>query len=85
MHTHSAYKTIHTVLQRELPEAIAFRGLLYRACDPIYANTRDLLTGEGNAVMICAVSLRLTRHVRFMTSYPIIAATCRAASAFFSA
>jgi RES domain-containing protein len=48
MHTHPAYKSIHVVLQRELPAAIAFHGVLYRACDPIYANTRDLLTGEGS-------------------------------------
>lgn len=26
----------------------ACRGILYRACDPAYANTRDLLTGEGS-------------------------------------
>jgi RES domain-containing protein len=31
-----------------LPTAAPFRGILYRACDPTYANTRDLLTGEGS-------------------------------------
>jgi RES domain-containing protein len=48
MHAHPHYKTIHTALQRTLPSAIAFHGILYRACDPMYANTRDLLTGEGS-------------------------------------
>jgi RES domain-containing protein len=27
--------------------AVKFHGVLYRACTPVYANTRDLLTGEG--------------------------------------
>lgn len=26
----------------------SFRGTLYRVSDPTYANTRDLLTGEGS-------------------------------------
>ena len=50
MHTHPAYKNIHAVLQHELPAAIGFHGILYRACDPFYANTRDLLTGEGSRI-----------------------------------
>ncbi len=48
MLTHRAYKRIHAALRCELSTAIAFRGILYRACDPIFANTRDLLTGEGS-------------------------------------
>lgn len=48
MHVHSAYKAIHKALRLEMTAARAFRGVLYRACDPIYANARDLLTGEGS-------------------------------------
>jgi len=47
MIAHTSYKTFHAALQGVLPAANAFRGVLYRACDPIHANTRDLLTGEG--------------------------------------
>ena len=44
---HPDYKEFRAALRDALPTAIAFRGTLYRACDPVYANTRDLLTGEG--------------------------------------
>lgn len=48
MHPHPAFATIKTALALALPGAIRFRGILYRACDPIYANTNDLLAGEGS-------------------------------------
>jgi hypothetical protein len=39
---------LETALELVLPGANQFRGILYRACDPIYANTNDLLTGGGS-------------------------------------
>jgi RES domain-containing protein len=48
MHPHPAFDTIKTALELILPGANRFRGVLYRACDPIYANTNDLLTGDGS-------------------------------------
>jgi RES domain-containing protein len=48
MHAHPDHKIHVTALQRVLTHAIPFRGILYRACDPTYANARDLLTGEGS-------------------------------------
>jgi RES domain-containing protein len=45
---HPNYKAIHEAVRRVLPNATPFRGILYRACDPTYANTRDLLTGDGS-------------------------------------
>jgi RES domain-containing protein len=48
MHQHAAYERIRGALLDALPMATAFHGVLYRACDPIYANTRDLLRGEGS-------------------------------------
>ena len=48
--THPAYKSIHAALQSKLPTVSAFHGVLYRACDPLYANMRDLLTGEGSRI-----------------------------------
>ncbi|HWE94329.1 MAG TPA: RES domain-containing protein [Tepidisphaeraceae bacterium] len=48
MREHPAHTIIHTALQRLIPVASGFHGVLYRACDPIYANTKDLLTGEGS-------------------------------------
>jgi len=45
---HPAHQGFLVALRRVLPAAIAFHGNLYRACDPTYANTRDLLTGEGS-------------------------------------
>src|ERR1700733_12546350 len=45
---HPDHKIHFTALQRVLTHAIGFRGTLYRACDPTYANARDLLTGEGS-------------------------------------
>src|SRR5207249_5682069 len=45
---HPDYQLFKSKLQRHLPDAISFKGTLYRACEPIYANTRDLLTGEGS-------------------------------------
>jgi RES domain-containing protein len=42
------YKRIQKTLKRAMPLAIPFQGTLYRVCDPLYANTRDLLTGEGS-------------------------------------
>ncbi|HUB27149.1 MAG TPA: RES family NAD+ phosphorylase [Tepidisphaeraceae bacterium] len=35
-------------MKRSSASAAGFRGRLYRACAPIYANTGDLLTGEGS-------------------------------------
>jgi RES domain-containing protein len=35
-------------LRLVLPQVRAFRGVLYRACDPAWANSRDLLTGDGS-------------------------------------
>jgi RES domain-containing protein len=48
MRSHPSYKALHTALGKALPGVAVFRGILYRACDPVYANTRDLLTGVGN-------------------------------------
>jgi RES domain-containing protein len=48
MNVHPEYEYILKRLRSTLPTAAAFRGTLYRACDPNYANTRDLLTGEGS-------------------------------------
>ena len=48
MRTHPNHTKIHSALLEALAGAAQFRGILYRACDPIYANTRDLLTGEGS-------------------------------------
>jgi RES domain-containing protein len=48
MTQHPDYKRFRDALQRIFPLAIPFRGTLYRACDPTYANTRDLVTGEGS-------------------------------------
>jgi RES domain-containing protein len=48
MHAHPDHKIHFTALQRILTHATRFRGTLYRACDPTYANVRDLLTGEGS-------------------------------------
>lgn len=48
MNLHPEYARIRKGLQLALASAVAFRGTLYRACDPTYANTRDLLTGEGS-------------------------------------
>jgi RES domain-containing protein len=45
---HPDYKKIYAASRRLLGDAAGFRGTLYRACDPTYANTRDLLTGEGS-------------------------------------
>jgi RES domain-containing protein len=42
------YVDLYGRVQRALSTAAAFHGTLYRACDPTYANTRDLLTGEGS-------------------------------------
>ncbi|MGD0140725.1 MAG: RES domain-containing protein [Tepidisphaeraceae bacterium] len=47
MHAHPAHTNIHAALQHLSPAA-AFHGILYRACDPLYANSRDLLRGEGS-------------------------------------
>jgi RES domain-containing protein len=48
MRPHPAFDSIKTTLELVLPGANKFRGILYRACDPIYANTNDLLAGEGS-------------------------------------
>lgn len=48
MVSHPDYTDLLKRLQRAMPTAAAFRGTLYRACDPTYANTRDLLNGEGS-------------------------------------
>lgn len=48
MHPHPDFPEFHRQLQRALTSARPFRGTLYRASDPTYANTRDLLTGEGS-------------------------------------
>jgi len=48
MHLHPDYKKFLGVLQGALPAAASFHGTLYRACDPMYANTRDLLSGQGS-------------------------------------
>jgi len=45
---HPDYNLFKSKLQRLLGDAISFKGVLYRACEPMYANTRDLLTGEGS-------------------------------------
>ena len=45
---HSDYPYLLKKLERTMPMAASFRGTLYRACDPTYANTRDLLSGEGS-------------------------------------
>src|SRR5258707_9510197 len=42
------YNAFLTQLRRLLTTAIPFTGILYRACEPAYANTRGLLTGEGS-------------------------------------
>ena len=47
MDDHPDYSRLLTVIQRLAADASAFRGVLYRACTPVYANTRDLLSGEG--------------------------------------
>jgi RES domain-containing protein len=48
MVSHADYADLLKRVQRAITTASAFRGTLYRACDPTYANTRDLLTGEGS-------------------------------------
>jgi RES domain-containing protein len=48
MQDHPAYTQARAMLQRLMPAASGFHGVLYRACDPIYANINDLLTGEGS-------------------------------------
>jgi RES domain-containing protein len=48
MNPHPAYAEFHERFKGALTTAAAFRGTLYRACDPTYANTRDLLTGHGS-------------------------------------
>src|SRR5712672_1626506 len=45
---HHDYTRFYRELEPFLSDAIPFNGTLYRACDPTYANTRDLLTGEGS-------------------------------------
>lgn len=46
MDQHANYDRLRDAI-REL-DAASFRGTLYRVSDPTYANTRDLLTGEGS-------------------------------------
>ena len=48
MHSHPDYPDLVAALRRASATTASFRGTLYRACDPTYANTRDLLTGEGS-------------------------------------
>jgi len=48
MHSHPNYVDFLAALQRASTTSVSFRGILYRACDPTYANTRDLLTGQGS-------------------------------------
>jgi RES domain-containing protein len=45
---HAKYAELLKRLERTLTTLAPFHGTLYRACDPTYANTRDLLTGEGS-------------------------------------
>ncbi len=46
MNEHAGYDRLRDAI-RKLDTA-SFRGTLYRVSDPTYANTRDLLTGEGS-------------------------------------
>jgi RES domain-containing protein len=48
MDSHPEYLDFLAALRRASNTSISFRGILYRACDPTYANTRDLLTGLGS-------------------------------------
>ena len=48
MHSHRRYQDFLESLQRTAGTATPFRGTLVRACEPRYANTRDLLTGHGS-------------------------------------
>jgi RES domain-containing protein len=62
---HPDYTALLKRLRRAIPTAVAFRGTLFRACDPTYANTRDLLTGDGSR----KVGGRWNRPGTFATVY----------------
>ena len=44
---HPDYARWCRLIRRLSPMASSFKGPLYRACTPVYANQRDLLTGAG--------------------------------------
>ena len=48
MTPHPQFKDFLIALQRLGPPVTTFEGTLFRAPDPLYANTRDLLTGHGS-------------------------------------
>lgn len=45
---YSDFARLRKAVERSLKHVSPFSGTLYRACDPTYANTRDLLSGEGS-------------------------------------
>jgi len=45
---HPRFDEFFATLGAMISIARPFKGILYRACDPSYANTRDLLSGEGS-------------------------------------
>ncbi len=47
MIAYSGYADLFSAFSRLAANATGFDGVLYRACSPEYANTRDLLAGEG--------------------------------------
>ena len=47
MKDHPDFSRFLTVITRTHVKSISFKGVVYRACSPEYANTRDLLSGEG--------------------------------------
>jgi len=44
---HPDYADLLSIISRVEATAVAFKGVLFRACSPEYANLRDLLAGEG--------------------------------------
>ncbi|HUO08649.1 MAG TPA: RES family NAD+ phosphorylase [Phycisphaerae bacterium] len=47
MKDHPDFARFLTAITRTHSKTIAFKGVAYRACSPEYANSRDLLSGEG--------------------------------------
>lgn len=48
MDGHTDFARIYAAMAKLTTRTMKFDGLLYRACTPAYANTRDLLIGEGS-------------------------------------